>query len=118
MTNKSLALLAGAALLAAHPAQAQRRITTPLQQFGHNIGDDYFLANYEQMIDYWQKLSRESNRMKLVKIGSTAEGRPIWMAIITAPENLGRLSRYQEISRNLPLAENSTDGQPHALAAE
>src|SRR5438128_363097 len=118
MTNKSLALLAGAALLAAHPAQAQRRITTPLQQFGHNIGDDYFLANYEQMIDYWQKLARESNRMKLVKIGSTAEGRPIWMAIITAPENLGRLSRYQEISRKLALAENLTDAQAHALAAE
>ncbi len=28
---------------------AQSRITTPFQQFGHNIGDDYFLANYKQL---------------------------------------------------------------------
>ena len=34
--------------------------TTPKQQFGSNIGDDYFLANYAQLTEYWQKLARES----------------------------------------------------------
>ena len=42
-------------------ASAQTRITSPRTQFGHNIGDDYFLANYTQMIDYWRKLDRESD---------------------------------------------------------
>src|SRR3954469_1208836 len=105
-------------------ARAQNRgtprpaITSPLAQFGHNIGDDYFLANYTQMVDYWHKLDRESDRMKLVRIGTTAEGRPMWMAIITSPENHRRLARYQDISRRLALAENLTDAQAHALAAE
>src|ERR1700686_4303899 len=98
--------------------RAQSRITSPRAQFGHNIGDDYFLANYSQMIDYWRKLDRESNRMKMVRIGTTAEGRPMWMAIITSPENQRKLPRYQEISRRLALAESLTDEQARALAVE
>src|SRR3954469_12820992 len=105
-------------------AQGQRRavprstITSPLVQFGHNIGDDYFLANYSQMMDYWRKLDRESDRMRLVRIGATAEGRPMWLAIVTSPENQKKLGRYQEISRRLARAENLNDAQAHALAAE
>jgi hypothetical protein len=97
---------------------AQTRITSPHAQFGHNIGDDYFLVNYSQMIEYWHKLDRESERMKMVRIGTTAEGRPMWMAIITSAQNHRRLARYQEISRRLALAENLTDAQARALAAE
>ena len=100
------------------PVAGQRGITSPRSQFGHNIGDDYFLANYTQMIEYWRKLDRESDRMKLVQIGTTAEGRPIWMAIITSAENHRKLARYQEISRRLARAENLTDAQAKALAAE
>ena len=117
-------LLCLLAIPAASSAQARldpgslTRITSPRAQFGHDIGDDYFLANYSQMIDYWQKLDRESNRMKMVRIGTTAEGRPIWMAIITSPENHAKLARYQEISRRLALAENLTDAQAHSLASE
>jgi hypothetical protein len=97
---------------------AQRGITTPVAEFGHNIGDDYFLVNYTQMIDYWRKLDRQSDRMRLVRIGTTAEGRPIEMAIITSPENQRKLARYQDISRRLALAEDLTDAQARKLAAE
>ncbi len=99
-------------------AQTKAGITSPREQFGHDIGDDYFLANYSQMIDYWRKLDRESDRMKMVRIGTTAEGRPMWMAIVTSPENHRKLARYQEISRRLALAENLTDTQARALASE
>ena len=116
----ALLLVLGAVPLAA-PAQraaGARAITSPLAQFGHNIGDDYFLANYTQMVDYWRKLDRESDRMRLVRIGTTAEGRAMLMAIITSPENFRKLGRYQEISRRLARAQGLTDAQAHALAAE
>jgi len=99
------------------PAPPQARITSPLQQFGHDIGDDYFLVNYTRMIEYWQKLDRESTRMVLERIGTTAEGRPMWMAIITSPENHRRRAEYQGIARRLALAENLTDSTARALAA-
>jgi hypothetical protein len=97
---------------------AQAKITSPLQQFGHNIGDDYFLANYKQLTEYWTKLDHESDRMRVVRIGTTAEGRPMYMAIITAPENFKKLGRYQEIASRLAHARDLTDDQARALAHE
>jgi hypothetical protein len=100
---------------AARPAAG---ITTPKAQFGFDIGADYQLATYRQLTDYWRKLDAESDRLALVDIGKTAEGRPQLMAIVTAPENQKRLARYQEIARRLALAEGLTDAQAKALAAE
>ncbi|MGH7507121.1 MAG: hypothetical protein ACRELX_15810, partial [Longimicrobiales bacterium] len=60
-------------LFAALPAMAQQ-VTSPQEQFGHRIGDDYFLVNYTQLVEYWQKLAGESDRMVLDTIGTTAEG--------------------------------------------
>ena len=105
-------------LLLAVAAAGQSRITTPKAQFGFNLGDDYQLANYAQLTEYWKKLAQQSDRMKLVEIGKTAEGRPILMAIITSPENHKKIGRYKEISRRLALAEGLSDEQAKALAAE
>jgi hypothetical protein len=105
-------------LTTAAAATAQQAITSPKQHFGFNIGDDYQLATYTQFVDYWQKLDKESERMKVVEIGKTAEGRPQLMAIITSPENHKKLERYKEISRKLALAEGLTDDQARALARE
>lgn len=105
-------------LLLAVSAVGQSRITSPKAQFGFNLGDDYQLTNYVQLTEYWKKLAQQSDRMKLVEIGNTAEGRPILMAIITSPENHKKLDRYKEISRRLALAEGLTDEQARALAAE
>ena len=99
-------------------ARAGGGITTPKAQFGFDIGADYQLATYRQLADYWRKLDAESDRLSLVEIGKTAEGRPQLMAIVTAPENQKRLGRYQEITRRLALAEGLTDVQAKALAAE
>ena len=100
------------------PAQAQTQVTTPKEQFGFNIGDDYQLANYTQLTEYWTKLAEESPRMILEEMGKTAEGRPQLMAVVTSPNNQRDLARYKQISRRLALAEGFTDEEAHALAGE
>ena len=64
------------AALAANPLAAQPRVTAPSQEFGPNFGDDYWLSNNTQLSNYWHKLERESDRIHVVEIGKTAEGRP------------------------------------------
>ena len=107
-------------LLATLPVAAQNapKITTPKEALGFNLGDDYMVANYTQLEAYWKKLASESDRMKLVDIGPTEEGRRQYMAIITSPENLKKLDHYQEISARLAHAEGLTEEQAHALARE
>ncbi len=110
-------ILVAVSLFAA-TAVAQTKVTSPKEQLGFNFGDDYQLANYTQLVDYWKKLAGQSDRMKLVEIGKTAEGRTMVMAIITAPENHKKLDRYKEIARRLASAEGLTDDQARTLAAE
>ncbi|MEX2180066.1 MAG: M14 metallopeptidase family protein [Gemmatimonadaceae bacterium] len=105
-------------LFVASVAQAQGRVTTPKEFFGHNIGDDYWLANYDQLQGYWRKLAAESDRMQVIEIGKTAEGRSQLAAIITAPANFARLDRYKEIARRLALAEGVSEAEARALAKE
>src|SRR5678809_380733 len=75
-------------------AQSPVKVTTPKEAFGFNIGDDYQVANYTQLEAYWKKLATESDRMKLVDIGPTEEGRHHYMAVITSPDNLKKLAHY------------------------
>src|SRR5580765_2159214 len=100
------------------PAQPAPKITTPKEALGFNLGDDYQVANYTQLEKYWKQLAAESDRMKLVDIGATAEGRRQYMAIVSSPENLRNLDRYKDVARRLALVEGLTEDQAHALARE
>jgi hypothetical protein len=98
--------------------QADGKLTSPKDQFGWNIGDDYRLATYSQFQAYWKKLDQESDRMKVEVIGKTAEGRDQLMAIVTSPANHAKLARYKEIAQKLGNAEGLSEQQARALAQE
>jgi len=99
-------------------AQTAPKLTTPKQQFGFNVADDFQMVSYTQAEAYWKKLATESDRMKLVDIGVTAEGRHQWMVIISTPENLKNLAHYKEISQKLARAEGVTEAQARELSKE
>ena len=75
-------------------ASAESKVTSPKEQFGVNIGDDYHLINYTQLVAYWKKLEKESPRIRLEVMGQTAEDREQVMAIVTSPENFAKLEHY------------------------
>ena len=106
----------GVAPRAAQPPA--RHVTTPREHLGFNLGDDYCLANYKQLESYWKKLATQSDRIKVVKIGVTEEGRDQMMAIVTSPENQKSLAHYQEISQRLGHAEGLTETAAHAMTAK
>ena len=96
-----LVLVLLATMLVAPAVYTQSKITPPQFTAGgktYTAGDDYFLANYTQLQEYFARLDKESDRIKVVEIGKTAEGRPMLMAIITSPENHKKLARYKEIA--------------------
>lgn len=103
-------------LPSAGPAAAQ--LTSPEEQFGHALGADYVLVNYEGLTEYWRLLAEQSDRMTVESIGRTSEGREQWMATITSPANRPHLDRYKEIARRLALAEDVTDEEARTMAAE
>ena len=59
LSRRAAVLSAALVLSLPAPLLPQTRVTTPREQFGANFGDDYFLANYQQISAYWRKLARE-----------------------------------------------------------
>src|SRR5881398_1434954 len=74
--RRTAAALALSACAGAATAQAPAaHLTTPRQFFGHDIGADYQLPDYGQLVGYWRRLASQSSRIRVVDIGRTAEGR-------------------------------------------
>ncbi len=92
-------------------------VPTPREHFGFNPGDDYKLANYEEVTGYFKKLAASSGRMKLEEFGKSSEGRAMYVAFISSEENLKKLDQYREINRKLALGLASAD-EAKRLAAE
>ncbi|HNS06038.1 MAG TPA: M14 family zinc carboxypeptidase, partial [Candidatus Saccharicenans sp.] len=76
-------------------------IVSPEKFLGFQPGQDFKLANWKQITDYFQLLSEASNRLKLVELGKTTLGRPLVMAIITAEDNFSNLEKYKKIHQQL-----------------
>jgi len=89
---------------------------SPKEHFGFTIGDDYQLANFSQTAEYFKKISEQSDRVKLLGIGMTEEGRTQPMLIVSSPENLKNLEQYREISQKLARAEDLSDSEARVLA--
>jgi hypothetical protein len=95
-----------------------QQIPNPKEHFGFNIGDNYMLANYSQTEAYFKKLDAASDRAKLISIGKTEEGRDQFMMIVTSPENHKNIEKYKEIAQKMARAEDLTDAEAKALAAQ
>src|SRR5438094_3948795 len=80
-------------------------VPTPREHLGFTPGDDYKLADTAQIFSYFHKLAASSDRIRLVEFGKSSLGKPMYVAFISAPENLASLDRYREISRRLTLAQ-------------
>ena len=91
----------------------------PKPVFGnYTVGDDYFLANYQQLLQYLDQVVKVSDRIKVEQVGVSSEGRPFNVIIISSPKNLANLERYRQISVQLAKAEGLTDAQARQLASE
>ena len=89
---------------------------SPKEHFGFTIGDDYQLANFTQTAEYFKKISEQSDRVKLLSIGLTEEGRTQPMLIVSSPDNLKNLEQYKEISQKLARAEDLSEAEARVLA--
>jgi hypothetical protein len=92
------------------------QIPTPVSVLGHNPGDDFYLADYDDAIRYFHALAASSGRIKMFKVGKSTRGEEYEIAVISSPENLARLDEYKSISRKLADSRDLTEAQAKELA--
>ncbi len=101
MTTVTAALSRLSAVLLSSVLAAQ--VPSTKEFLGHDIGEDFFLADYTQLRSYWTELAKRSDRMLLQEFGTTSYGQPMVHAVISSPENLKRLGEIQALNRRLAL---------------
>ena len=107
-----------AAVTLAFPTSSSAQIPTPESVLGFRPGADFHLATYEQSIDYFRRLDEASDRIIMLRVGGTSEGREWWVALISSPENLAAVERYREIADRLAHPDGLSDEAARALARE
>jgi hypothetical protein len=85
------------------------QIPKPSDVFGFEVGADYKLADYDQMLEYYEKLDASTDRVKMIEIGKSVMGRPIKLLFISSEENMKSLEKWQTISEKLSRARISED---------
>ncbi|MFY9610311.1 MAG: M14 metallopeptidase family protein [Blastocatellia bacterium] len=101
-------------------ASAVNSVPAPRDAIGFTPGDDRKLASWAEILDYFKKLDKASDRVTFQDLGKTTLGRPFVVAIISSPANLARLERLKEIQRKLsdPRLIYSNDVEAEKLIAE
>ena len=90
---------------------AAEKITTPEEYLGFKPGTDRMLLDYEQLIGYLKTVEKQTDRLKLVKIGETPMGKDMYIAFISSAENINNLQNLKNINRELALNPNLSDDE-------
>ena len=105
-------------LLAQACAPGDSGVPQPADIIGFSPGEDFKLANYAPIVEYFEALAASTDRMVLEQIGESTRGVPLYVAAISTPANLARMDRYKEITRTLAYARDPDEGYGSVLAED
>lgn len=86
-------------------------VTSPEEFFGFKMGEDRKLAEWVQLVEYYNLVGEQSDRIKVVNMGATEMGYPFLALYISTPENLARLNEIKAYNdklvdpRGIPMSE-------------
>jgi hypothetical protein len=80
---------------------ARVRLRTPEEHFGFQMGADQKLAHWDDMVKYYDLLASTSDRLKVVNMGKTSEGRRFYALFISSPANLANLEVLRQVNATI-----------------
>src|SRR5918993_1111879 len=99
-------------------AQGEQSVPHPDSYFGFKIGSDGELARYPKILEYFQLVAKQTNRVKYEELGKTTMGNSYPLLRISSPENLAKFDRLVEINRRLADPRGLSEAEAEKLAAE
>lgn len=92
-------------------AQTNSSLQTPASFIGFDPGSDSNLFDYETLISYLKKADAASDKMKMIEVGTTPLGKPMYLAFISSAENIANLNRLKNINKELALNPSLSESQ-------
>src|SRR5438477_5698051 len=76
-------------------------VPSPKDYFGHEMGADRTVLDWDKVAGYFQELAKSSDRIRVEELGKTADHRPFLAATIADRDTLRHLDRYRAIQQKL-----------------
>ncbi|MCA1558582.1 MAG: peptidase M14, partial [Acidobacteria bacterium] len=83
------------------PATGGAMLPSPQSVLGFTPGTERTIADWKEITNYFARLDAASDRLAIRNIGESTGGRPLFVAFISAPENIRDLDKYKEIQSRL-----------------
>jgi hypothetical protein len=100
-------------------AQTSRQGLPSQEQFlGFQMGADRKLATWDKLHEYYQALAKGSNKLHLIELGKSSEGRPYIALFISSPANLAKLDHYKQLNARLADPRGLSEAEARKIAAE
>jgi hypothetical protein len=114
----ALAVTLCAVIVFGSPPSASAQVPAPSDIIGFAPGEDYRLAPYGPIVEYFRALDAASDRVLLTDIGISTLGRPLLLAAISSAANIANLDYYREISERLARVKGLGDAEARQLARD
>lgn len=89
------------------PVLAIAQLKSPDAFLPHRLGEQF--TPHHVLVSYFEHVAAHSPNVKLIPYGATAQGRPLIVAVVSAPENLARL---EDIRLNHLRRAGMAEGRP------
>src|ERR1043165_9747111 len=93
-------------------ATASAQVPAPSKFLGFDVGADRKLADYRQIVAYFNAVAAASPRVKIEHLGKTTLGEDFIMAVVSSEANIRNLDRIKEISTRLADPRGLSDAEP------
>ncbi|MDH3816388.1 MAG: M14 family metallopeptidase, partial [Acidobacteriota bacterium] len=100
------------------PFSASAEIPTPAETFGHEVGADYKMIPYPEVLSYLDTVAAASDRVSIEDAGRSTLDNPIKVVVLTSKENQENLERLREIARLIAKPGDLTPEQSQQLIDE
>jgi len=95
-----------------------KTLTSPEKYFGFQLGTDRKIVRWDKIVDYFNLLDEQSDRIKVIDLGPSTEGNPVLLVIVTSIDNMKDLERLKGVNAKLDDPRRISDRQVAALPKE
>jgi len=95
-----------------------RSVPSPKEVLGYEVGEKYCLTYWQQELDYFEVLAETSPRAEVMQWGSSTNGKPMILVIVSSQKNLKRLEEYKAIVNKLSDSRELSESEARVLSEE
>ncbi|MCX6655169.1 MAG: M14 family metallopeptidase [Candidatus Bathyarchaeota archaeon] len=94
------------------------KLISPEKFFGYQLGSDRKIARWDKIVEYFKKVEKQSDKIKVIDMGPTTMGNPFLLVIISSPSNLKNLEHLRQVNAKISDPRDLSEKEVRGLIAE